>query len=56
MSSTQLMCIGLARIQTPLAHRLAGHDDAAFGQQLFRVAVAEGKPILPEAINEKGAL
>ena len=39
--SAQLMGLLLPELETPLAHRFVGYDDATFGQELFHIAVAE---------------
>ena len=40
-TAAELVGVGLSELQTPLAHRFVGHDDPAFGQQLFYITVAQ---------------
>lgn len=42
-ATAQSVGILLPERQTPLADRFVGHDHAAFGQQFFDIAVAQGK-------------
>src|SRR5215470_6769841 len=47
----ELIGVGLPKFSTPFADSLVRHDDAAFEQQFFHVAVAQG-----EAIREPDAM
>ena len=52
-TSTQLIGILLAELETPLAHCFVGHDDTTFGQQLFYVAVAQVEAIVqPDGVAD----
>ncbi len=43
----------MAKLPRPLAYRFVADDDAAFGQQLFHVAVAEVKAeIEPDGVAD----
>jgi hypothetical protein len=52
-ASPELVSILLAELQTPLADRFVAHDHAPCKEQLFYVAIADGKPIVePDGIAD----
>src|SRR5262245_13061387 len=50
---TELIGVGLPKFPTPFADSLVRHDDAAFEQEFFHVAVAQGEAIVePDAMTD----
>jgi hypothetical protein len=52
-SATELIRVGLPKLPAPLPDSFMGHCDAAFEQQFFHIAVAEGEPIIkPDPVTD----
>ena len=52
-SPTKLVGVGLAQLQTPLAHRFVGHQDAAFSEQVLNISITQGEAVgEPDGVSD----
>ena len=52
-SATQLIGVGLPKLEAPLSDRFVGENHAPFGQYLFDVPIAEREPkVEPDAVAD----